>query len=179
MTREAMGMTLLPARQVRNSLEHMVKSGAISVDKVDAWKQRLADKKMVADERRAEVDTEENTGPLWNAVQEASRTGQLVHLKAELQKPNCNANECFQGTSVLYLACLSGVQRHDGLRYDGSPMIRLLLDAGADVSIGNGDISSIWVSAKRGFADTVRLLLMAGAEDTVTSPIGNRQQKHG
>ena len=47
-----MGPTLLPAHHVRNSLERMVKSGAISGDKVDAWKERLEEEETVAEWRR-------------------------------------------------------------------------------------------------------------------------------
>ena len=41
MTNQPMGSTLLPAIHVRNSLELMVRSGALTGDKVEAWKNRL------------------------------------------------------------------------------------------------------------------------------------------
>lgn len=42
-TNEPMGPRLFPAPRVRSMIERMVKSGAISGDKVEAWQQRLKD----------------------------------------------------------------------------------------------------------------------------------------
>ncbi len=47
MTNQPMSSTLLPAHHVRNSLELMVKSGALVGDKVEAWKKRLEDERAV------------------------------------------------------------------------------------------------------------------------------------
>lgn len=44
-TNELMGPRLLPAPRVRSMIERMVKSGAISGDKADAWQQQLKDQK--------------------------------------------------------------------------------------------------------------------------------------
>ncbi|EOD14541.1 hypothetical protein EMIHUDRAFT_196929 [Emiliania huxleyi CCMP1516] len=51
-TNEPMGARLLPAVQVRNNIERMVKSGAIGGDKAAAWQKRIKDGKMVAETRR-------------------------------------------------------------------------------------------------------------------------------
>ena len=48
MTNQPMGSTLLPAPHVRNSLELMVKSGALTGDKVDAWKSKLQEEETIA-----------------------------------------------------------------------------------------------------------------------------------
>ena len=47
-TNEPMGARLLPAVQVRNNIERMVKSGAIGGDKAAAWQKRIEDEKKVA-----------------------------------------------------------------------------------------------------------------------------------
>ena len=54
MTNLPMADQLLPATHVRNSLELMVKSGALTGDKVDAWKKKIEDDKSV-DETRAKA----------------------------------------------------------------------------------------------------------------------------
>jgi hypothetical protein len=46
-----MGKKLLPATQIRNMIERMVKSGALPEDKTTEWKKRLNDQKLVADLR--------------------------------------------------------------------------------------------------------------------------------
>ena len=51
-TNEPMGARLLPAVQVRNNIERMVKSGAIGGDKAAAWQKRIEDEKKVAETRR-------------------------------------------------------------------------------------------------------------------------------
>ena len=51
-TNEPMGTKLLAAVQVRNSIKAMVKTGAISGAKADAWKQRMADEERVEELRR-------------------------------------------------------------------------------------------------------------------------------
>ena len=55
-TNEVIGRKLLPAVQIRNSIKNMVKSGAISGSKADAWKQRLEDEGHVAAVRRRAED---------------------------------------------------------------------------------------------------------------------------
>lgn len=51
-----MGSRLLPTPQIRNSIMAMVQSGALSGDKAEAWKVRLADEKHVATMRsRADI----------------------------------------------------------------------------------------------------------------------------
>ena len=53
----AMGTMLVGSTQVRNTLEHLVKSGAIKGDKATAWKQKLKDEKTVKELRaKAEHD---------------------------------------------------------------------------------------------------------------------------
>ena len=47
-TNEPMGKRLLPAMQVRNSLNRLVESGAISGSKADAWKKAMAEEAEVA-----------------------------------------------------------------------------------------------------------------------------------
>ena len=51
-TNEPMGTRLLPAVQVRNTIKGMVKSGAISGDKVEAWKRRMEEEEEVAAKRK-------------------------------------------------------------------------------------------------------------------------------
>ena len=46
-TNEPMGKRLLPALQVKNMIETMVKSGALSTDKCAAWTQKLEEEKKV------------------------------------------------------------------------------------------------------------------------------------
>ena len=46
-TNEPMGKKLLPALQVKNMIETMVKSGALSADKCAAWTQKLEEEKEV------------------------------------------------------------------------------------------------------------------------------------
>ena len=46
-TNEAMGKRLFPAVQIRNNIKSMVKSGAISGAKADAWKRRMEDEMKV------------------------------------------------------------------------------------------------------------------------------------
>ena len=54
-THELMGKKLLPAVQVRNNIKAMVESGALSGDKADAWKKRLAEEQQVVKmQKRAE-----------------------------------------------------------------------------------------------------------------------------
>ena len=54
-TNELMGKKLLPAVQVRNTIKAMVESGALSGDKADAWKKRLAEEQEVIDwQKKAE-----------------------------------------------------------------------------------------------------------------------------
>ena len=48
MTNQRISNQLLPATHVRNSLEMMVKSGAITGEKVDAWKKKLEEEETVA-----------------------------------------------------------------------------------------------------------------------------------
>jgi len=52
LTNEAMGTKLLPALQVKNMIRAMVKSGALTGEKVDAWKEKLAEEEEVAEKRR-------------------------------------------------------------------------------------------------------------------------------
>lgn len=52
-TNEPMGKRLFPAVQVRNTIKSMVRSGAISGAKSDAWKQRIAEEEEVGAKRRA------------------------------------------------------------------------------------------------------------------------------
>ena len=51
-TNLAMGTRLLPALQVKNMIRTMVTSGALTGDKVDAWKLRLEEEEKVAETRR-------------------------------------------------------------------------------------------------------------------------------
>ena len=48
MTNQPMSNQLLPATHVRNSLELMVKSGALTGEKVDAWKKKLEEEETIA-----------------------------------------------------------------------------------------------------------------------------------
>ena len=48
MTNQPMSTQLLPATHVRNSLELMVKSNALTGEKVDAWKKKLKDEESIA-----------------------------------------------------------------------------------------------------------------------------------
>ena len=48
----AMGTRLLPALQVKNMIRGMVASGALTGDKVDAWKLKLKEEEKVAETRR-------------------------------------------------------------------------------------------------------------------------------
>ena len=48
MTNQPMSTTLLPATHVRNSLELMVKSGALTGEKVDAWQKKLKEEESMA-----------------------------------------------------------------------------------------------------------------------------------
>ena len=50
-TRARMGSRLLPAIQTRNTIEALVKSGAIGDELTTAWKQKLADEKVVKEWR--------------------------------------------------------------------------------------------------------------------------------
>jgi len=52
LTNEAMGTRLMPALQVKNMIRGMMQSGALTGEKVDAWKEKLAEEKEVADTRR-------------------------------------------------------------------------------------------------------------------------------
>ena len=55
MTKERMGSRLLPAKQVRNAIERMVRSGAIAGSKAEAWSKKLEDEARVKETReRAE-----------------------------------------------------------------------------------------------------------------------------
>ena len=123
------------------------------------------DEAAVARDAAAELDAAVNWD-FWDAAIEALRTGDSDNLKAELQKPRCNVNEVFDGSvTVLYMCCLGARPDLDNTQ-DASCLVKLLLDAGADVGIANGDATPLNVAVTRGHADTVRLLLMAGAEDT-------------
>jgi len=51
-TNLAMGTRLLPALQVKNMIRTMVASGALTGDKVDAWKLKLEEEEKVAEVRR-------------------------------------------------------------------------------------------------------------------------------
>ena len=51
-TNLAMGTRLLPALQVKNMIRTMVTSGALTGDKVDAWKLKLEEEEKVAEMRR-------------------------------------------------------------------------------------------------------------------------------
>ena len=51
-TNLAMGTRLLPALQVKNMIRTMVTSGALTGDKVDAWKLKLEEEEEVAETRR-------------------------------------------------------------------------------------------------------------------------------
>lgn len=51
-TNEPMGRKLLPAVQAKNTIRSMVKSGAISGDKAEAWKKRIAEEEEVTELRR-------------------------------------------------------------------------------------------------------------------------------
>ena len=48
MTNQPMSTQLLPATHVRNSLELMVKSGALTGEKVDAWQKKLKNEETIA-----------------------------------------------------------------------------------------------------------------------------------
>ena len=51
-----MGERLIPALQVKNAIATMVKSGALSGDKCEAWTKKLEREKVVAEQRaRAEA----------------------------------------------------------------------------------------------------------------------------
>jgi len=52
LTNVAMGTKLLPALQNKNMIRAMVKSGALTGEKVDAWKEKLAEEEEVAEKRR-------------------------------------------------------------------------------------------------------------------------------
>ena len=54
-TGKVIGTELLPAVQVRNTIEALVKSGAIAGELAEAWKQKLADETLVK-ETRAKAD---------------------------------------------------------------------------------------------------------------------------
>ena len=47
MTKEVMGPRLFPAKQVRNVIEQMVRTGAISGPLADAWSKKLAEEEEV------------------------------------------------------------------------------------------------------------------------------------
>jgi len=51
-TNEPMGRKLLPAVQAKNTIRSMVKSGAISGDKAEAWTKRIAEEEEVTECRR-------------------------------------------------------------------------------------------------------------------------------
>ena len=51
-----MGTMLVGSTQVRNTLEHLVKSGAIKGDKATAWKQKLKDEKKVKELRAKAIN---------------------------------------------------------------------------------------------------------------------------
>ena len=55
-TNQPMGSTLLPAHHVRNSLRLMIKSGALTGDKVVAWQMRLKAEESVEEHRRRAAD---------------------------------------------------------------------------------------------------------------------------
>ena len=56
-TREPMGTNLLPAVQVRNSIESLIRSGAIEGEAAEAWRKRLAGETLVKEMRaKAEGD---------------------------------------------------------------------------------------------------------------------------
>ena len=59
-TREPMGRRLLPALQVRNAIEQLVKSGSISGDKVATWQTQLQHEKKMKELRAAAA---EGSGP--------------------------------------------------------------------------------------------------------------------
>ena len=52
LTNEPMGTKLLPALRVKNMIRTMVASGALTGDKVDAWREMLAQEERVAEQRR-------------------------------------------------------------------------------------------------------------------------------
>jgi len=47
MTNEPMGQRLLPATQTRNTVEKLVRSGAVCGDKAERWLERLRDEEEV------------------------------------------------------------------------------------------------------------------------------------
>jgi hypothetical protein len=51
-TNEPMGRKLFPAVQAKNTIRSMVKSGAISGDKAEAWKKRIEEEEEVTETRR-------------------------------------------------------------------------------------------------------------------------------
>ena len=51
-TNEPMGRKLFPAVQAKNTIRSMVKSGAISGDKAEAWKKRIEEEEQVTETRR-------------------------------------------------------------------------------------------------------------------------------
>jgi len=59
-TNEPMGPKLLPAVQVRNVIEKLVSSGAISGEKAEYWKERIRDEKELKDVKQRADDGEED-----------------------------------------------------------------------------------------------------------------------
>ena len=82
-TNEPMGKRLLPALQVKNMIETMVKSGALSTDKCAAWTQKLEQEKEVEELRqRAEAgDVRAMTGLAFKY----DRKGKQEDLAAHFQ----------------------------------------------------------------------------------------------
>ena len=72
-TGAAMGTRLFPATQVRNTIGHLVASGAIEGDKAVAWKKKLADEKEVKEVR---AKAEEGNADAMYALAGAYKDGQ-------------------------------------------------------------------------------------------------------
>ena len=100
MTNQPMSRQLLPATHVRNSLELMVKSGALTGEKVDAWQKKLKDEQSIA--------------KLLEKAQAGDvRSMERLGDKLDMQEKYADALAWFQrGADAGSMACLTMLGRY-------------------------------------------------------------------
>ena len=94
-----MGAMLVGSSQVRNTLEHLVKSGAIKGDKATAWKKKLKDEKTVKELR---AKAEHDAGAICELAN-AHATG-----KFSLPKDDVQARAWYgRGAALHHVKCMA------------------------------------------------------------------------
>jgi len=117
-TGKVIGTELLPAVQVRNTIESLIKSGAIEGEAAEAWQKKLAEEILVKDKR---AEAEGGDGDAMFALGVWYENGRMGLAKDHAQ--SCAWYE--RGAAVRDRSCLAKMGMRQVIGLDGPPNIGL------------------------------------------------------